>query len=135
MSVRKWPAGIHQIGHGAGRQHRLSFHQHQMQADAQRRHRLGARHGVGGGGARHHQAGGGQNAVAMGAFDRLIDFDGGAEIVGGDDELFHRAQETIMSSRFLRNWKNSTPSRRRRTSMSREVSISLTISMILEGRK
>src|ERR1700758_4645199 len=36
----------------------------------------------------------------------------------------HDGYETIMSSRFLRNWKNSTPSLRRLTSISREVSIS-----------
>ena len=41
------------------------------------------------GGAGHHQAGGGQDAVAMGALDRLVDFDGGAEVVGGDDQLLH----------------------------------------------
>ena len=67
---------------------------------------------------------------------RVVDFDGCAEIVSGDDEAFHASgYETIMSSRVRRNWKNSTPSRRRRTSMSRLVSISLTISMIFDGRK
>ena len=40
-----------------------------------------ARHRIGGGRARHHQAGGGENAVPMRALDRVIDFDGGAEIV------------------------------------------------------
>ena len=89
MSVRKWPLAVHQVRHLRRRQHRLSFHQHQMQADAQGRHRLGARHGIGGGGTGDHQAGGGQNPIAMGPFDRFIDFDGSAEVVGGDDELFH----------------------------------------------
>jgi hypothetical protein len=48
-----------------------------MKTDPQPWHRLGARHGIMGGGARHHQAGGGENAALMGAFDRFVDFDGG----------------------------------------------------------
>ena len=35
---------------------------------------LARAHRIGGGGAGHHQAGGGENAVAMGALDRVIDF-------------------------------------------------------------
>ena len=87
-------------------------------------------------GARHHQAGGGQNAVAMGALrPPSLTSTAAPKSSAVTIRLLHDAQETIMSSRFLRNWKNSTPSRRRRTSMSREVSISPTISAILEGRK
>jgi hypothetical protein len=52
----------------------------------------------------------------MGTLHRLVDLYGGAEIVRRDDQI-PQCQETIMSSRFLRNWKNSTPSRKRRTSM------------------
>ena len=69
----------------------------------------------------------------MADLDRLIDLFRRAEVVGGDDQP--PGQETIMSSRVRRNWKNSTPSRSLRTSMSREVSISPTISAIFDGRK
>ena len=80
---------IHQIGHGIGGQHGLSFHQHQMQSDAKFRHGLGAGHGVMGARARNHQAGGRENAVLMGTFDRFIDFESSAKIIGSDDELLH----------------------------------------------
>ena len=85
----------------------------------------------------NHQAGGGKDAVGVGIEHRVFDFARGAEVIGGDDKVSSTilSYETIMSSRLRRNWKNSTPSRRRRTSMSRLVSISLTISAILEGRK
>src|SRR5690348_15193697 len=46
-----------------------------------------------------------------------------------------RGYETIASSRVRRNWKNSTPSRRRRRIISGEVSISPTMAAIFEGRK
>ena len=83
---------------------------------------------------RDHQAGSRQNPFAMGQLDRVVDFAGGAEIVRGDDQALQKL-ETIMSSRVRRNWKNSTPSRKRRTIISRDVSISPTISAIFEGRK
>jgi hypothetical protein len=38
--------------------------------------------------AADHQAGGGQDAVDMGAFNRLVHRHGGTEIVGGDDQAF-----------------------------------------------
>ena len=61
---------------------------------------LGARHGIVGGGARHHQAGGGKNAVAMGALNRFIDFDGCAEVVGGDDELLQSTRRPEAGSKI-----------------------------------
>ena len=82
-------AAIHQIGHGGGRQHRPAFHQHQVQADAQGRHGAGALHGIGCGIARDHQTGGREDAVAMGARDTLVHFDGSAEVVGRDNQLLH----------------------------------------------
>ena len=128
----KKAVGVDQIGNGGGRQRGPSFHQHQMQADAQAGHRLGAADRVGRCRSRHHQARGSEDTFLVGAFDRVVDLECGAEIVRGDNQLF---QETIMSSRVCRNWKNSTPSRNRRTSIEREVSISPTISAIFEGRK
>ncbi len=80
---------IYQVGHHGRGQDRPAFHQHQMQADPQARHGFGALHGVIGGGTRHHQAGGRQDAITMGAFDRLVDFDSRAEVVGGDDQALH----------------------------------------------
>ena len=75
MSVR-----IDQIRNLRCRQNRHPFHQHQMEADTQGRQPPGAGHRIGRGRAGHHKAGGGQNPVAMGALDRFIDFDSGAEI-------------------------------------------------------
>ena len=126
-------AGVHQIGNVGRRQRRPAFHQHQMQTHRQR-HRLGARHGVGGGRRRDHQAGGGENTLAMRALDRVVDLDGGAEIVRGDDQSL-RGRQAACSLRSLRNWKNSTPSRRRRFIMSVERNISPTMEAILPGRK
>ena len=123
MSVRKWPAASTRSGTVRGRQDRLALHQHQMQPDAQARHGLGARHRIGSGGARHHQAGGGENAVAMGPLDRFVDFDGSAEIVGGDDEVFQitlplregrnlRAQRSKFRGGVRRKYLSMTPPRK-----------------------
>jgi hypothetical protein len=48
---------------------------------------VGPAYGVLGGGAGDHQAGGGEDAVAVGAFDGVVDGFGEAEVVGGDDEM------------------------------------------------
>ena len=120
-----------EIGNRVRRQHRATFDQHQMQAHAQIRHPLGALGRIERGWRAHHQACGRQDAIAVGDFHRFVDFACRVEIIGGDDEFLQAA----CSRRSLRSWKNSTPSRKRLTSMSREVSISPTISAILEGRK
>jgi len=83
-------AGVHQIGHGARRQDRLSFHQHQMKSHAQAGHGLGAGHGVAGSAAGHHQAGGGKNASAMARSTASLTSIAGTEIVGSDNEIFQR---------------------------------------------
>ena len=133
MSLRNRPLRVDQVRQVGWRQDRPSFHEDEMQADPEGRQAARPSHGVGAAGRRHHQAGGGQDAVAMSDLDRFIDLRRGAEVIRGDDQL--AGQDTIMSSRVRRNWKNSTPSRKRRTNMSREVSISPTISAIFEGRK
>lgn len=68
------------------RQHRPSFHQHQMQAHSERGQGSGASHGVGGAGSPDHQAGGGQHTLSVRALHRLVHGWGGAEVVGGDDQ-------------------------------------------------
>ena len=149
--VAEEAVGAYERRNFRGRQRRPPLDQHQMQAHAQAPHRLGALHRVGGGRRRDHQAGGGEYAFLVGAFDRVVDRERRSEIVRRDNQLLFiaaricrktgahlfgpRGQETIMSSRVRRNWKNSTPSRSRRTSISQDVSISPTISAIFEGRK
>ena len=127
------PLARHQVRQLGWRQHRPAFDQHEVKPHAQPRRPLGPRHGVVTARSGDHQAGRRQDTVAMADLDRLIDLFRRAEVVGGDDQP--PGQETIMSSRVRRNWKNSTPSRSLRTSMSREVSISPTISAIFDGRK
>ena len=102
-----------------------------MQPDAQARHAPRARHCVGRGGRADHQAGGAQNAVPMGLLDGLVHFGREAEIIGRDDQPL----QTIASSRWRRNWKNSTPSRSRRFIISGLRIISPTMEAIFEGRK
>ena len=63
--------------------------------------------------------------------DGLVDLFRKAEVVGGDDQSFQSAA----SRRSFRNWKNSTPSRRRRFIICGERTISLTIAAIFGARK
>ena len=81
--------GVHQVWHLCGRQNRLAFYQHQMQADPQRWQGFGTAYRIVGGGARHHQAGGGENAVFMAMLHGFVDRFGSAEIVRRDDKLLH----------------------------------------------
>ena len=77
-----------------------------------------------------HEAGGIEYAVAMGALYAFIDGFGEAEIVRGEGKP---AQAALCRSR--RNWKNSTPSRRRRTIICGLVTISPTMEAIFGARK
>jgi len=101
-----------------------------MQADAQRRQAPRARDGIASARGCDHEAGRAQHAIAMGCFDCLVDFERGAEIIGGYDQVPHTA-----SRRERRKWKNSTPSLRRRFMISGLVNISATMEAIFEGRK
>ncbi len=130
-------------GDFAGRQHGRAFDDDEMQADAQARHRAGAAHRVGGGGAGDHQAGWREHAVAVGALDRLVDRLRQAEIVGGEDDAIAgpplpvdgRSARRQAARRSRRNWKNSTPSRRRRFIICGLRIISPRIETIFDGRK
>ena len=118
---------VHQIRNTLAGQGWCTVDQHQMQSDAQPRHAVRACHGVGGGGRTDHQAGRGQDAVSMRLLDRLVDLGRQPEIVGGDDQRLQCA----ISRRSRRNWKNSTPSRRRRFIICGLRTISPTIEAIL----
>jgi len=103
-----------------------------MQADAEPRQTARAGDRVGGGRRADHQAGAGQNTVAACRLDGAVDGFVEAEIIGADDEPPRRQ---CAVSRSRRNWKNSTPSRRRRTIISGLRTISPTIEAILPARK
>ena len=87
---------------------------------------------VGGSRPAHHEARAGEDAVAAGPLDGFVDGGIEAEIVGADDEP---AQAQCAASRSRKNWKNSTPSRSRRTIISGLRTISPTIEAILPARK
>src|SRR5271165_2053645 len=101
-----------------------------MQSDAQARQESRPRDGVRRGGA-DHQARRAEDSMPMSPFDRLVHFGREAEIVRGDDEPL----QATVSSLSRRNWKNSTPSRRRRLIISGLRIISPTIEAIFDGRK
>jgi len=80
-----------------------------------------AGHRIARGRASDHQARGRQDPVAVCLFDRLVDRNVEAKIVGADDQL-----PQLAISRLRRNWKNSTPSRSRRRSICGLLTISAT---------
>ena len=92
-----------------------------MQTDAKFGQSVGTRYGIGGSVSPDHQARGGEYPVPMRSFDRLVDCRVEPEIVGADDQ-----SPQLMISRPRRNWKNSTPSRRRRHSICGLFTISAT---------
>src|SRR6202162_3567083 len=77
-----------------------------------------------------HEARVGQDTALVGLDDGLVDATGKTEVVAGHDEPSH-----IRASRRERKRKNSPPSRSRRVSIWRLVSISAVISAIFFGRK
>ena len=92
-----------------------------MQTDAKFGQSAGTRHRIGGSICPDHQARGGEDSVPMRLFDRLVDCRVEPEIVGADDQ-----SPQLVISRPRRNWKNSTPSRRRRRSICGLLTISAT---------
>jgi hypothetical protein len=120
----------HQTGDFGARERRTPIDEHQMQADPQIRQATGARHGVSRGGRADHQARGRQNAVPVRFFDGFVDGGIEPEIVRADDQA-----SQLAISRLRRNWKNSTPSRRRRRIISGLLIISATREAILPRRK
>jgi hypothetical protein len=99
----------HQPGDLGGRKGRMPIDENQMEADPQVRQATGTSSRIGDGRGADHQARGRQNAVPVGLFDSFVDGGVEPEIVGTNDQA---SQPAI--SRLRRNWKNSTPSRRRR---------------------
>jgi hypothetical protein len=129
--LTKISGGVDKIRHRGGGRDRPAVDQCQVQTDFQRGERPGTAHRVGSRRARHHQTRRGENTVAVGGLNRLVDLRCKPEIVGGDDQLLQRA--TLRRSR--RNSKNSRPSRRRRCIMCGLASISATIAAIFVVRK
>ena len=80
-----------------------------MQTDVKLRQSARTRHRIGRSIPPDHQARGGEDPLSMRLFDRLVDCRVEPEIVGADDQL-----PQLAISRLRKNWKNSTPSRRRR---------------------
>ena len=69
-----------------GRQNRASFNQIQVQPHPKSRHSTGPLRGVGRRWTADHQAGRREHTLTMGNFHGLVHGQGGAEIVGGDDQ-------------------------------------------------
>lgn len=121
---------IDEIGDGRRRQDRAPVDDDDVKPDAEAGKPLRPLDGIGGRGLADHQAGAGENSVPVRPFDRLVDRGVEPEIVGADDQSLQLA-----ALRSRRNWKNSTPSRRRRTSICRSRAISPTIEAIFPARK
>ena len=101
-----------------------------MQADTKLGQMMRAGHRVGRRLAPNHQARGRQNPVPMCFFDGLVDRKIESEIVGANDQ-----PPQLAISRLRRNWKNSTPSRRRLRSICGLLTISATSEAIFFRRK
>ena len=92
-----------------------------MQTDAEFGQSMGPGYRIGCCRGPNHQARSRQDPVPMCLFDGLVDARVQAEIVRTDDE-----PPQLAISRLRRNWKNSTPSRRRRRSICGLLTISAT---------
>lgn len=108
-----------------------------MKPDPEIRHALGARDRILHSRLADHQAGTGQDAGIVGDFDSLVDSLIEAKIIGANDQPSNtrvwRCQCNSVRSR--KNWKNSTPSRKRRAIISGLTIISFIIETILPPRK
>jgi hypothetical protein len=103
------------------RQYGTAVHQNQMQPNAKFGQSAGPRNRISGSISPDHQARSGKDPVPMRLFDGLIDRHVEPEIVGADDQ-----SPQLVISRPRRNWKNSTPSRKRRRSICGLFTISAT---------
>jgi hypothetical protein len=119
------------------RQHRVAGGQGKVKPHCEIRHAFGACDGIRHSCLADHQAGTGQDAGIVGDFDSLVDSLIEAEIISANDQLPNtrvwRCQCNSVRSR--KNWKNSTPSRKRRTIISGLTIISFMIETILPPRK
>jgi hypothetical protein len=111
-------------------QNGMSIGQVQMQADMKLGQMMGAGNRIGRRRAPNHQARGRQDPMPMRFFDGLVDSRVETKIVGANDQ-----PPQLAISRLRRNWKNSTPSRRRRRSICGLLTISATSEAILFRRK
>jgi hypothetical protein len=126
------PAGaVDQIWHLLSRQRRPAIDQHDMEPDPQPRQAARSLNRIRRRGARDHHTCCCQDTVAMRNFDGLVDLRRQPEIVSRDDE----ALQSAASRRSRRNWKNSTPSRKRRFIICGERTISPTMAAIFGTRK
>ncbi len=82
----------------------MATEQSQMQPHAQRWVLAGKGHGFLKGGLIHHQAGGGENALAVGADDGLVDGGRAAKIVGVDDQAARREAGQIEGGCRIGRW-------------------------------
>jgi hypothetical protein len=124
------PVPAHQTGNFGAGKGRKPINEHQMQADPQFRQATGTSYRIGDGRSADHQARGRQKSVPVSLFDSFVDGGIEPEIVCADDQA-----SQLGISRLRRNWKNSTPSRRRRRSISGLLIISATSEAILSRRK
>ena len=127
----KAPARVDEVRHGGSRQNRPRVGQREVQPDSEPWQAARHLHSAGRRRRSDHQARRGEDSFDMRALDRLVDFVGEAEVVGGDDQVFQCA----VSCRSRRKRKNSTPSRSRRFITSGLLTISPMIEAILPGRK
>src|SRR5439155_7647494 len=84
--VAEFALRVDQAGNSLWRQGRMAADQAQLQPHAQSRTLAGQGHGFFEGRLVDHQAGAGQDALAVGVDDGLVDGGGAAEVVGVDDE-------------------------------------------------
>jgi len=131
---RKPSARIDEIGNPRLRQNRRPFDHHQMQPDPQPGQSPRPPHRIRRRRAGHHQARRPQHPLPIGALDRLVHPFGKPEIIGCQEDAPHRADQAALW-RSRRKWKNSTPSRRRRTIISGLLTISPTMAAIFGARK
>ena len=85
--------------------------EYDVQPDRERRHPPRALDRVARGRSSDHQARGAQDAVAMCALDRFIDFGRGAEIVGGDDDALQRSLSLSIPAASRSTSQTSRPER------------------------
>ena len=84
----------------------------------------------------NHQACCREHSVAMGDDNSFVNFASKPKIIGSNNKALQCTASRLPSSRrSRRNWKNSTPSRRRRFIMVGLTTISPTIEAILPARK
>lgn len=83
--AREQAVGFKQVRNIFDRRKRLAVDKNQMKTDTEFRHAAGAVHGIFRGGRADHQARGSKDSTSVRFFNRFIDGNGKAEIIGRDD--------------------------------------------------